>query len=93
MKTTPKTDIRRPRAHLPPARRPLMTVLQVAELLGCSTDAIYRWKDQRILPYRVIGKRSVRFDPDMIDAYARGEDVRNWKPQPAQVLQLRPDDG
>jgi predicted DNA-binding transcriptional regulator AlpA len=60
---------------VPPER--LWKVSDVAEFLRMSSSWVYKQAEAGLLPVRRFGA-SIRFSPDDIRAYARGD----WKPQP-----------
>lgn len=57
-----------------PARRPLLTVAQVAERYALSPRTVEDMVYRRTIPYRKLGagpKAPVRFDPDELDRWER----------------------
>lgn len=72
----------------PTAGRPvdgLWTPQQVAEYLNVSRSWVYQKAEARLIPViRMPGSSLLRFEPDAIRAYARGE----W--EPPKVIPFRP---
>jgi hypothetical protein len=64
----------------------LWTARDVAHYLHASASWVYQKAEAGLLPClpRLPGSNFLRFDPEMIRAYARGE----WKP--ANVILIRP---
>lgn len=59
-------------AHKPP--KPLLTVREVAEALGCREDTLYRWISEGRSPLPVVRLgRSVRFRQVDLDRLVLGE--------------------
>lgn len=61
-----------------PARRPLMTVAQVAERFAISPKTVRNLVHQQRIPHRKLGpspKAPVRFDPDELDRWERRIEV------------------
>jgi len=61
-------------------QEPLWTVKEVAKYLRMSSSWVYKMAEAGLLPVRRIGS-SLRFDPEEIRAYARGE----WEPKRASA--------
>lgn len=60
------------------ARRPLLTVAQVAERYALSPKTVRNLVHQRAIPFRKLGpspKAPVRFDPDELDRWERRFEV------------------
>ena len=49
--------------------RPLLTCLEAAERLHVSESTFRRLRRSGVIPEIVVGKRSVRIDPDTVEAY------------------------
>jgi len=81
---------KQPRDPAPAPIRDRLKVPEVAKILNCSITSVYDWAHAGCFPYIRVGKRSLRFDPDVIEAYANGE--RDFS-QLGQVVQLRSVDG
>ena len=61
-----------------PARRPLMTVAQVAERYAVSERTVRGWVHRREIPHRKLGtspKAALRFDPDELDRWEQRIEV------------------
>lgn len=54
--------------------RPLLNLVQMAERLGVSKHTLYRWVEEKQLPYLRIG-RQLRFEPDAIDAWLESRKI------------------
>lgn len=87
------------RATPPPQSAPLMTVIQVAELLGISTPYVYRLVHERRIPHLKFG-HYVRFDPADLHRWLNEAKVRptnspgtrpsaNWRADGAATLPHR----
>lgn len=51
----------------------LITVKELEQLLKVSRDTIYRWRKEQGLPYKVIGKGSVRFDIEAVNKWIESQ--------------------
>lgn len=51
----------------------LMKARDVALRMNVSVQAVYKWKDQGVLPFRLLGGTAVRFERDDVEAFIRGE--------------------
>jgi excisionase family DNA binding protein len=61
-----------------PARRPLLTVAQVAERFALSPKTVRNLVHRNAIPYRKLGagpKAPLRFDPDELDRWERRVEV------------------
>ena len=61
----------------PPSGRPLLTYKDVAKRLAIPEGTLRWLVYEGRFPVIRLGPRMVRFDPDLVDAIARG-DVRIW---------------
>jgi excisionase family DNA binding protein len=56
----------------------LLTTKELMDLLKISRDTVYRWRNERGLPYKKIGPAAVRYDEAA---------VREWLEQQADHLE------